>query len=168
MPKYSNKNGSQYLTIGEMGDLFYRSKFNHDPLCDFEEGEDPDNSTKHRLYNKKDVIAVMKAFFEFFGWAIADKNISRVYLANGLTLIRESRLPVLRKANLADVKRKNGSVELGEYYITQGKYSWKLWTEGEIMDRLKELQKTDPEFIAAREKKQIEIEERNKAEGGNG
>lgn len=164
MPYQNKKNGSQYLTIGEMGDMFYRSRFNHDPLCDFEEGEDPDDSSRHRLYNKKDVKAVMKAFFDFFGWAITEKNISRVYLSSDLTLMRESRFPRIKRANNADVLRKQGSVKAGELYLTQGKYSWLLWTEGEVMENLKKLQETDPEFIAAREEKQKELDERIKNE----
>ena len=156
------RNGSDCLTINEVINLFYRSRYNHDPLCDFEEDEDIDDSTRHRLYNKRDIADIMKLFWKFFEELITSNNISKVYLTDKIKFTREIKLPKLKPANFVDSLRKYGSVEEGETYITRGKYSWLLWMDMDLMDKLHDMLVKDPEYIAAYEQKKKELEERKK------
>lgn len=163
MPNKTNKNnGSKYWTLGELADRFYTSRFNHDEMHDWGEDEDIDNSRQHRLYNKGDTKNLIKKFAAYFEWVLCEENLSRIYITDNITLIRESKLPKVRRANRTDVIRRKGDVKAGEYYVTQGKYSWLMWTKGELMDRMREVQAKDPEFIERVEIKKIEAEERNK------
>lgn len=159
---HNKKNGSIMLSLNQLVDLFYVSRFNRDNLHSLEDGEDIDDSRKHRIYNKSSVKELMALFVDFFEWVINAKNISKVRITNDITLIRESTLPKIRRANAFEEKAiKNGS-KAGEYYITHGKYIWRLWIDGETYKKMSELRINDPEFIAEIEKLTPVMEEKNK------
>lgn len=158
----NKRNGSKEWTIGQLVDRFYTSRFNRDNLFDPKPGEDIENSIKHRLYNKSDVKELMKVFAEFFIWAINAENIGKIYLSKEVVLVRESKLPRLKKANNIDAQYLGDKVEPGKYYITDGRYAWLLWLTGDTFKKMQELRALDPEFIAAKEQLLPEMEERNK------
>lgn len=160
--KVTRKNGSQYITLNKLVDMFYTSRFNRDNMHDVAEGEDIDNSIKHRIYNKKDVKEMLAIFAEFFEWAINSKNISKLYITKNITLYRESVPPKIKYATKMDEVFKHGEVKAGDYYITPGKYLWRLWVEGEALDEMRKLQDTDSEFIRIKEELTPEMEEKNK------
>lgn len=160
--KTSKKNGSKYITLSKLVDMFYVSHFNRDNLHDLLDGEEYDNSRKYRLYNKVDVKELVDLFLEFFEWAINAKNISKIYLTRDITLIRESTLPRIKYATEMDVACTPDDCKVGEYYITRGKYMWRLWIEGDTFQKMKELWQKDPEFINKREELTPELEEKNK------
>lgn len=160
--KTTKKNGSIYITLNKLVDMFYVSRFNRDNLHDPAEGEDIDNSYKYRIYNKKDVKEMLAIFAEFFGWAINEKNISKLYITKDITLYRESVPPKIKYATKMDEVFKHGEVKAGDYYLTPGKYMWRLWIEGDTLDRMRELQESDSEFIRIKEELTPEMEEKNK------
>lgn len=158
----NKKNGSMYVTRNHLVDMFYVSRFNRDNLHDLVEGEDIDNSRHYRLYNKSDVKELMSLFFSFFEWVINAKNLSKIYLTDDITLIRESTLPRVKYATMVDEQHMPDECRAGEYYITRGRYIWRLWIEGETFQKMKELYSVDPEFIKLREDLIPEMEEKNK------
>lgn len=167
MPKLNKgrenpKNGSKYITLIQLIDMFYVSHFNRDNMHDLAEGEDIDDSHLYRIYNKSDVKELMALFFQFFEWAINEKNIGKVYLTKDITLVRESTLPRVKYATVIDEQHLPGECKAGEYYITRGRYVWRLWIDGETFSKMKELQSRDPEFAKLREDLIPEMEEKNK------
>ena len=142
--------------------MFYTSRFNRDNLHDPAEGEDIDNSYKYRIYNKSDIKELMTHFLPFFEWAINAKNLSRIYLTDDITLIREATPPRIKYATTMDEKYAPGQCKAGEYYITNGRYSWKMWVEGETFERMRDLWMEDPEYTEIRDKLIPEMEEKNK------
>lgn len=159
----SKKNGSKYLSLSQIVDGFYPSRFNRDNLCDPDKGEDIDNSIKHRLYNKKDVKELMGLLAQYFEWAINTKNISRVYLTDNIMLIRDSKLPRIKYATDIDVKcLGEDKCKPGEYYITDGNYAWSMWLTGDAYKAMQALRDSDPEFIQVKKELQPLLEEKNK------
>lgn len=163
---YQNKkNGSQYWYLNRMIDRFYCSRFNRDNLHGLAEGEDIDNSRSHRLYNKADIKELVHKFFDFMEWVIPEENLGKIYLSDNMTLVREPKLPMIRRANIVDVIKTKGLRKEREQYVTNGRYIWTLEVTGPMWDKLRELQEKDPEFIARREELQKKVEERNRDEG---
>lgn len=150
------------VTMGKLVDMYFVSRFNRDNLHDPAEGEDIDNSRLHRIYNKKDIKELMSSFCEFFEWVINEKDISKIYISKNMSLIRESSPPRLKYATKFDEICTNNQCKAGEYYITNGRYNWKLWVEGETFEKMKNLWMRDPEFIRMREELVPEMEEKNK------
>ena len=160
--RVNQKNGSKYFTLNRLVDRFFKSRFNRDNLHDAAEGEDVNNSKLYRLYNKQDLLDISQLFAEFFEWVLNEENISRLYISNDLTLIRESTLPRVKYATPVDEMQLPGECKAGEYYITRGRYIWRMWVEGETFEKMKELSRRDPEFIKIREELIPEMEEKNK------
>ena len=164
-PSYGNrsqKNGSLFLTTKQLTNMFYKSRFNRDNLHDLVPGEDIDDSYHYRIYNKTDLIELMALFCEFFEWAINAKNISKVYVTKDLTLERETVLPRVKYATPVDEQHTHGECKAGEYYVTPGRYMWKLWVDGDTFQKMKALQKKDPEILKIREQLIPEMEEKNR------
>lgn len=162
------KNGSIYITLNQLVDMFYVSRFNRDNMHDVAEGEDIDNSRQHRVYNKSDVKELLSLFSEFFCWAINEKNISKIRVCDKLSMVRESSLPKLKYATAFDELCSPGQCKAGEYYITNGRYSWTLWFDGDTFQKMKDLWMNDPEFLAKKEELKPQMEEKNKnAKEGN-
>lgn len=159
--KVCKKNGSVYITLNTLIDMFYVSRFNRDPMHDPGEGEDIDNSYKHRIYNKGDLKELMVLFMSFFEKAINDRNIGKIYLTKDITLIRESSLPRIKYANTMD-EMYQPNCKAGEYYITQGRYVWHMWLEGETFEKMREISSNDPEFVKKRQELIPVLEEKNK------
>lgn len=157
----NKKNGSRYVSIKQLVDIFYTSRFNRDQYHGLAEGEDIDNSRLYRLYNKSDLLELMELLAQFFEWAIIEKNIGKIYITKDLCLIRESSKPRLKKANFIDVQRLGDKVEDGKYYITSGKYKYSLFFTDEAFERLKKLQENDIEFIQTIEELKPLLEEKN-------
>ena len=160
--KFSKKNGSRFITLSQLVDMFYVSRFNRDNLHDLVEGEDIDNSRKYRIFNKADVKELMEVFCDFFEWVINAKNIGKIYITKDISLVRESTLPRLKYATGMDEVYLPNECKAGEYYITHGRYMWRLWIEGDTFQKMKELWMKDPEFLKTREELTPEMEERNK------
>lgn len=161
--KFSKKNGSRYVTLSQLVDMFYVSRFNRDNLHGLDEGEDIDNSRKHRVYNKSDVKELMIVFMEFFEWVVNEKNLGKIYLSDNVTLVRESTPPRIKYATKMDeLCKPEGGCKAGEYYVTCGRYVWQMWLEGDAFKKMKELWMKDPEFTDIREKLIPEMEEKNK------
>lgn len=144
--RVNKKNDSLRVTIPQLVDMFYRSRFNRDPLHGVATGEDIDNSTRHRIYNKKDINELMKLFAEFFEWVINAKNISKIYCTQNMHLDREPKYPMVKYATGLDERYTNNECTAGEYYITNGRYNWRLWLTGEPFEEMKKLWLNDPEF----------------------
>lgn len=159
---YRNKvNGSIYVGMKELAEFFYKSRFNRDPLCDPDEGEDIDDSNKHRIYTKSDLIDVITRFGEFFEWAINAKNISRIRFTQDVILVRETRLPWLKKANGFDQVMLPGIAESGKYYLTKAKYLWKLEVNGKAREVMIKLKDRDPEIVAVENELRPQLEVMN-------
>lgn len=159
--KKNPKNGSIYISMNHLVDMFYTSRFNRDNMHDLAEGEDIDNSTKHRIYNKGDVKELMSLFGEFFEWAINAKDLGRIYLSKDTMLVRETVLPRVKYATVMDEYHLPGECKAGEYYITPGRYTWKLWVTGEPFKEMKNLWLRDPEILKRKEELIPEMEEKN-------
>lgn len=157
----NKKNGSLYVTLGHLIDMFYVSRFNRDNKHDPAKDEDIDNSYKYRIYNKSDVKELMKLFMDFFEWVINEKNIGKIYLSKNLTLLRDVTLPRIKYANAMDAKYNPECTE-GEYYITHGRYEWRLWLDNEAYDKMREIVVKDPELIKRTEELIPLLEEKNK------
>ena len=164
MPKQNKKNGSQYWTLNSLVDRFYTSRFNRDNMHDPAEGEDIDNSRMYRIYNKSSIKELLHTFFDFFEWVINEENLGRIYLSENMTLMRESKMPQIRRANIVDVLRSPDRAKEGELYVTRGKYIWTLFLSGNAFSRMRELQFRDPEFKEKYDELEIEAAERNKME----
>ena len=142
MPKgegYITKSGSRSITINKLVDMFYTSKFNRDNLHDPAEGEDINNSRKYRLYNKKDVKELMSLFCEFFQYALIEENLAKIYITKDITLVRDTTMPRLKYANGFDEQYNPELCKAGEWYVTNGRYNWKLWIEGDTFKALREI-----------------------------
>lgn len=159
----NKKNGSRYVTLSQLVDMFYVSRFNRDNLHGLDEGEDIDNSRKHRIYNKSDVKELMEIFFEFFEWAVNEKNIGKIYMTKNISFIRNSIMPRLKYATKMDeICLYGGGCKAGEYYITNGRYTWQMYVEGDMYQKMKELWEKDPEFVQKKKELIPELEEKNK------
>ena len=156
------KNGSVTITGKQLAYMFYRSKFNRDNLCGTEDGEDINDSCKHRLYANNDLKEIMNLFFDFLTWALTSKNISRVNFTNGMSLIREETEPRVKYITRYEQNVIKNGRKAGEYYITNGRYEWKLWFGGQSFEDLKNLWMNDPCFIKKREELAPILEEKNK------
>ena len=142
--------------------MFYRSKFNRDNLCGPEEGEDIDNSCRHRLYRKEDLTEIVTQFFDFLVWALTTQDIGRVSFTDNMDLFRDDTEPRVKYATKFDEKAiKNGS-KAGEYYITPGRFEWKIWFKGQAFDDLKNLWLNNKAYQAKREELKPLLEEKNK------
>ena len=159
--RVNQKNGSLYITLSQLIDVFYTSRFNRDSLHSLVEGEDIDNSIKHRLYNKRDLKELMPLFIEFLEWVINEKNLGKIYLSKDLTLVRESTLPSLRYTTKFDEKAFKRNKE-GEYYISTGKYRWMMYVTGDTFAKMKELWLKDPQFEEIIKELTPKMEEKNK------
>ena len=152
-------------TLNKFINGFYRSRYNRDNMHDLAEGEDENDSKMYRIYNKGDLKDVAEAFLQYLEWLIIDSGIgvNRIYLATGISLRRETRLPHINRANEVDIMKRKGDdgVKVGDYYITKGKYTWYLDITGEPFKRMKESQKYDPAFIAKVAELQPIVDERN-------
>ena len=160
--KTTKKNGSSYVTLNQMADMFYVSRFNRDNLHDPAEGEDINDSRKYRIYNKKDVKELLAVFAEFFQWVINEKNISKIYFSKDITMVRESTPPKIKYATGMDEVYLPGECKAGEYYITTGRYVWRFWVEGETFQKMRELWKNDSEFLRIKEELTPVMEEKNR------
>ena len=163
MPRVTD-NGAKKWTLNSLVDRFYTSRFNRDNLHDPAEGEDIDNSRLYRLYNKSDVKELMHIFFEYFEWVVSEENLCKVYLTKNMSFIRETRLPTVKRANIVDEIRSPNRAKAGELYVTRGKYLWTIYFSGEPHEKQRELQFSDPEFIAKYEELQKKVDERKKIE----
>lgn len=168
VPKSNKKNGSQYWTLNALVDRFYTSRFNRDNMHDPAVGEDIDNSRLYRIYNKRDVKELLHIFFDFFEWVINEENLGKIYLTDNLTLVRESKMPTIRRANIVDVLRSPDRAKEGELYVSRGKYLWTLFFSGEAFSRMRDLQFQDPEFKERYDSLEKEANERNRIEKENG
>ena len=164
MPYKSKKNGSEYWTINALVDRFYTSRFNRDNLHDPSPGEDIKNSRSHRLYNKSDIHDIAHLFSEFIEWVLPEENISKLYLSDNLTLVRKTRYPKIKRANSVDASRLNGKVQIGELYVTRGKYYWVVETGSDFTQIMYDLKNKDPEVAAKYAELEKEVEERNRIE----
>ena len=164
MPVQDKKNGSYFWTLKELVRRFYKSRFNRDNYNDPKENENIDDSIYYRLYAKSDLLEIIENFMDFLEWVIVEENISRVYLTRNMKLVRESKMPLIRRANIIDQIKTKGRATAGEQYVTHGRYDWVVETSGELWHKLKEIQEKDPEFIAKREELEKVVEERNKNE----
>lgn len=158
----NKKNGSKLWGINQLVDRFHKSSYNRDNSYALEPGEDINNSSRHRLYNKGDVKELLKIFAEFFQWIINEDNVSKIYITKDITLIRESKLPRIKMATCVDVQRFGDKVEDGKYYITDGKYAWSMWLTGDAFKAMQKLRDSDPEFINQKKELQPVVEEKNK------
>ena len=161
-----NKSGASKVTINWLVDRFYTSRFNRDNMNSLSPGEDINNSRKHRLYNKKDIKDVISLFAEFFAWVITEENICNVSIVSGLNLIRDSQIPRIRKATKVDKRMMNTvgeDVTPGKYYVTRGRYSWRMWLSGDMYKNMMRLWEKDSERIEAIERLVPEMEEKNRA-----
>ena len=152
-----------YWSLKNLVHRFYTSRFNREPDCDLAEGEDIDNSRKFRMYNKGEVLELLELFCDFFQWVIVEENISKVYLSKDIYLIRESILPRVKRATQVDCICVGGDLNIGDYYVTHGKYTWKMWIGGDVYKRLKELASKDPQMIELRKEFDVIAEEKNSA-----
>lgn len=161
---YTNKdNGSEYWTLNKLVQRFYTSRFNRDPYHEPTEGEDIDNSKRYRMYGKEDVRELLELFFQYFQWVIVEENVSRVYLSEDISLIRESILPRVKPATQVDAICAGGDVKIGDYYVTPGKYTWKMWVQGDTFKKLKELSTNDPQMVKLRKELALTAKEKNDA-----
>ena len=158
---HNKKTGALYVTMRQLAGMFYVSRFNRDNMHDLEEGEDIDNSRKHRIYNKGELEELMVVFGEFFEWAINKKNLQKVYISKGLTLERTSVFPRIKYASGFDAKI-NPDCVAGEYYITKGKYHWDLWLDKELYQEMQQLWLNDPAYLEKRQELIPELEEKNR------
>lgn len=159
---YKRKNGSINISGKQLAYMFYRSKFNRDNLCGTEDGEDINDSCKHRLYTNEDLKEIMILFFDFLAWALTTKNLGRINITNDMSLIRMDTEPRVKYATTFDENVvKNGS-KAGEYYITPGRYEWKIWFKDQAFEDLKNLWMNDPYFVKKREDLIPEMEEKNR------
>ena len=164
MPVQDKKNGSYFWTLKELIRRFYKSRFNRDNYNDPKENENIDDSIYYRLYAKSDLLEIIENFMDFLEWAIVEENISRVYLTKNIKLVRVSKMPLIRRANIIDEIKTKGRAKAGKQYVTHGRYDWVLEISGEPWYQLKKIQEKDPEFIAKREELEKVVEERNKNE----
>lgn len=163
MPYINKDNGSEYWTLYKMVKRFYTSRFNRDPYREPIEGEDIDNSTRYRVYGMTAVRELLEIFIQYFQWVIIEENVSKVYLSDDLVLIRESILPRVKPATQVDVFCASGEVKDGDYYVTPGKYTWKMWVQGDTFKGLKELSLKDPQMERLRKELAPIAEEKNNA-----
>lgn len=163
MPAINKKNGSKYLSVNQLIDGFYKSRYNRDNFYDLAEGEDIDNSYKHRLYNKGDVKELVALLIQYFEDAIIKQNISRVYISDDIMLIRDSILPRIKYATDVDVRcLGSDKCESGKFYITDGNYAWSMWLSGDTYKAMQALRDTDQEFIKIKKDLKPVLEEKNK------
>lgn len=160
--KRNPNSGARYVTLNQLVDMFYVSRFNRDNMHDLAEGENIDDSHKYRLYAKKDLKELIPLFVDFFQWVINEKNLGRIYLTDDIKLIRESTMPRLKYATGFDEQYDPTQCKAGEWYVTNGRYVWRLWIEGDTFKKMKELWMKDPEFIKKRAELRPEMEERNR------
>lgn len=160
------KDGSKSLTIKQLVARFYTSKFNRDNLHDPAPNEDINNSMKYRLYNKTDVLELMRIFIDFLEYTFVTDNISKIMLSKDLAMRRETKMPRIKRANKCDITNRkiDDGLKEGELYLTRGKYVWYLDFGGELLESLRKLRDVDPVIIDKKKELQKEIEERNKLE----
>ena len=156
------KEGQYYLTLGQFVDFFYTSRFNRDNLHGLAEGEDIDNSIKHRIYNKKDVKELLEVIGEFLEWLIIEKNVARIRISKDITIMRETTLPRIKYATGLDERYTSNECKEGEYYITNGRYNWTLRIEGETFEKMRDKWKNDPNLVKIKEDLVPELEEKNR------
>lgn len=144
--KGNKKDGSIYLSIKQLAEKFFYSRFNRDNMHDPAPGEDIDNSKLYRIYNKADIVELIELFMQYFEWAINAENISRVYLTDNIMLRRDSTYPKIKLATPVDANRLSKLCKAGEYYITRGRYNWTMWLDGDAYQKMIELKLADPEF----------------------
>ena len=165
MPKgkgLTSRKTSRYVTVNMLVDMFYTSRFNRDNMHDAAEGEDINNSRRHRLFNKKDIKELMSLFCEFFQEALIEENLGKIYITKDITLVRDTTAPRLKYANGFDEQYNPDLCKAGEWYVTTGRYNWKLWIDGDTFKRIKSHWMEDPMLIEKREELRPEMEERNK------
>lgn len=166
----TTRKNSKFVTVNMLVDMFYTSRFNRDNMHDLAEGEDINNSRKHRLYNKKDIKELLSHFCEFFQDALISENLGKVYVSEDLTLVRDATMPRVKYANSFDENYNPDICKAGEWYVTTGRYNWKLYVDGETFKQLRQLWRKDPVLMEKREELRPIVEEKNaklKAEGKN-
>lgn len=155
-----NKPPKRY-TIKQLVGRFYRSKYNRDYDVPLAEGEDENDSMKSRIYNKSDIKDLLELFIRFFEWVLVEDNIENVHLSKNMSLMRQAELPKIKMANVVDKRILGDKVEVGKYYATKGKYSWKLWISNELFQSMAELWEGDPDRQRKIQELAEEIEKRN-------
>lgn len=150
------------MTVNMLVDMFYTSRFNRDNKHDPAEGEDINNSRKYRLYNKKDVKELLALFCEFFQEALVEENLGKVYITDDLTLVRDATMPRPKYATTFDENYNPELCKAGEWYVTTGRYNWKLYVDGDTFKKLRQLWLKDPVLIEKREELKPVVEEKNK------
>ena len=167
MPQINKKNNSQYWTLNTLVDRFYTSRFNRDNMHCLNAGEDIDNSRAYRVYNKGDVKELIQLFTDYLAWVINAENVSKIRLSEDIALIRETKTPKLKRANIVDEIITNGRVKAGQLYVTNGKYAWTMFLSGDTYEKMTELTTKDPELARLREEAQKRLEERIKKDESN-
>lgn len=158
------KDGSKSLTLKQLVGIFYTSRFNRDNFHDPAPGEDINHSIKYRMYNKSDVLELMRIFVDFLEDAFISENISKIMLSKELVLRRETRMPRIKRANQCDItnRKSDDGLKVGELYVTRGKYIWYLDFDGELLEKSRKIRDADPEIIKKKKELLKEIDERNK------
>ena len=141
------RGGYKHYTLKQIVRRFYYSRFNRDPYEPAVNGEDIDNSRKFRLYNKQDIEEVIKLFVDFLEWALAEDNIEDINLSTNLSLYRDVELPKIKFANEMDRRIKKNIPDGDNYYITSGRYIYRLRYTNEVKDRLHEKWLADPRYL---------------------
>ena len=157
---------AKHYTINQLISRMYTSRFNRDMEVPLFKDEEFDNSKKSRIYNKKDMLDLIKLFFDFFEWVIVEDNVDYVRLSKNLYLRREPKMPKLKKANIVDKIMLGDEVEVGKYYATKGRYSWKMWTENEVFKSMQRLWEGDPERQRNLQELEVEVEKWNAKRNG--
>lgn len=156
------QNGYKQYTFKQIIQKFCYSRFNRDPYVPTAPGEDINNSRRYRLYNKADVMELFSLFVEFLEDLLKTESVEDISISSNLTLYREVELPKIKSVSSMDRKLKPDIPEGDTYYITCGRYEYKLRYSGEVKEKLYEKWEEDPRRKKRVEELLPELEQKNK------
>lgn len=170
--KYPHKK----MTLLQLANGLYRSKYNRNMDYPVAANEDVNNSAAHRLYAKDDVVELVKMLGYYLDYALIAEDIETLCLTDNIIIERYAVKPRVRKATGVDVMF-NNSLTKGQYYMSNGRYKFKMKLRNALLLEMQEfwqscqecadLKAEQGKILEQKLKEQEKSEENDSIEGGN-